>query len=67
MIVIELLANDIEPTTLLAQFDLTMMVACGSKERTLDEYKTLFATAGLRFVRATATATPFFLIEAAAV
>lgn len=66
VIVIELLADDIEPTTLLAQFDLTMMVVCGSKERTLDEYKALFAAAGLRFVRATATATPLFLIEAVA-
>lgn len=66
VIVIELLANDIEPTPLLAQFDLTMMVAAGSKERTLDEYKDLLAAAGLRFVRATSTATPFFLIEAVA-
>lgn len=66
VIVIELLADDNEPTPLLAQFDLTMMVVCGSKERTLDEYKALFAAAGLRFVRATATATPLFLIEAVA-
>ena len=66
VIVIELLADDIEPTPLLAQFDLTMMVVLGSRERTLDEYKGLLATAGWRFVRATRTATPLFLIEAVA-
>ena len=66
VIVIELLADDIEPTPLFAQFDLSMMVVCGSKERTLDEYKGLLAAAGLRFVRATATETPLFLIEAVA-
>jgi SAM-dependent methyltransferase len=66
VIVIELLADDVEPTSLLAQFDLTMMVACGSRERTLDEYKGLLVEAGLRFVGATATATPLFLIEAVA-
>jgi SAM-dependent methyltransferase len=66
VIVIELLVDDIEPTTVLAQLDLTMMVVNGSKERTLDEYKALFAAAGLRFVRATATATPLSLIEAVA-
>jgi len=66
VIVIELLADDIQPTPLLAQFDLTMMVVCGSKERTLDEYKCLLAAAGLRFARATATATSLFLIEAVA-
>lgn len=66
VIVIELLADDIKSTTLIAQFDLTMMVASGSKERTLDEYKALFAAAELRFVGATATATPLFVIEAVA-
>ena len=66
VIVIELLADDVEPTPLLAQSDLAMMVLVGAKERTLDEYKGLLAAAGLRFVRATATATPFFLIEAVA-
>jgi NADPH:quinone reductase-like Zn-dependent oxidoreductase len=38
VIVIELLDDDTEPTPLLAQFDQTMMVVCGSKERTMDEY-----------------------------
>jgi SAM-dependent methyltransferase len=66
VIAIELLADDNEPTPLLAQFDLTMMVASGSKERSLDEYKRLFVAANLRFVRAIATATPLFLIEAVA-
>lgn len=62
VIVLELLADDIEPGPLVAQLDLTMMAICGSKERTLDEYKRLLAAAGLRFVRATATETPLFLI-----
>ena len=66
VIVLEVLADDIELAPLVAQLDLTMMAVCGSKERTLDEYKGLLAAAGLRFVRATATATPLFLIEAVA-
>lgn len=66
VIVLELLADDIESAPLVAKVDLTMMVLCGSKERTLDEYKSLFAAAGLRFVRVAATETPVVLIEAEA-
>ncbi|MET1025668.1 MAG: methyltransferase [Dongiaceae bacterium] len=44
--------------------DLTMMVLFGSRIRRLEEYTALLTAAGFRFSRATATSTPFTLIEA---
>jgi ubiquinone/menaquinone biosynthesis C-methylase UbiE len=46
--------------------DLEMLVSPGGKERTADEYKELFARAGLQLNRITRTKSPFSVIEAVA-
>ena len=46
--------------------DLEMLVSPGGKERTADEYKQLFARAGLKLNRITRTKSPFSVIEAVA-
>jgi hypothetical protein len=45
--------------------DLNMMVATGGRERTLEEFESLFEAAGLGLVAATPTASGFHVIEAA--
>lgn len=47
--------------------DLNMLVNPGGQERTLDEYAALFEASGFTFTGVTATGTPVFVIEAAAV
>jgi SAM-dependent methyltransferase len=44
--------------------DLNMMVNCGGRERTADEYRALLATAGFKMERVLPTQTPFSVIEA---
>lgn len=45
--------------------DLEMIVmTSGGRERTLDEYRALFASAGLRLERVLPTAGPFSILEA---
>jgi hypothetical protein len=47
--------------------DLQVMVLCGGRERTVEEYAGLFAKAGLRLVRTVATTHPAMtVVEAAA-
>ena len=46
--------------------DIEMLACTGGRERTLQEYQTLLAAAGLRFLRAYATRSPFTIIEAGA-
>ena len=46
--------------------DLTMLLVVGGRERTLDEYRTLCASAGLRLTRAVPSRTGTFVIEAMA-
>ena len=43
--------------------DLTMMVMNGGRERTRDEFSSIFATAGFRLTSVTATATPLCMLE----
>lgn len=45
--------------------DLTMMVMNGGRERTLDEFSSVFLAAGFRLVSATPTTTPLCLMECA--
>lgn len=45
-------------------FDINMMVTVGGQERTLDEYRALMRTAGLRLVRSVPTASTLSAIEA---
>ena len=63
---IEIVVPDLDPPPHATQVDLTMLAVLGSRERTLEEYKILLATADLRFTSFTPTATPFSLIEAVA-
>ena len=44
--------------------DIEMLACTGGRERTLQEYQTLLAAAGLRFLRVYATRSPFTIIEA---
>jgi hypothetical protein len=46
--------------------DLEMLVVAGGRERTVDEYRALFASAGLKLERTFATAGPLSIIEARA-
>jgi SAM-dependent methyltransferase len=46
--------------------DIEMIVHAGGRERTRDEYATLFASAGLRLTRVIATAGPASIVEAEA-
>ena len=46
--------------------DLTMMVVLGGKERSPEEFQTLFNAAGFRFTAVKPTSTPFVLVEAMA-
>jgi hypothetical protein len=46
--------------------DIEMLVSPGGKERTEEEYKELFAKAGLRLTRIIKTQSPYSVIEAAA-
>jgi hypothetical protein len=50
-----------------AFMDIMMMVMCGGRERTLDEFAAIFAAAGFRMNSVIATATPLSVIEGAAV
>ena len=45
--------------------DVEMLVSPGGKERTADEYKELFARAGLRLTRIVPTKSPYSVLEAA--
>lgn len=65
IVVVEMLVDETHPSRFIAQFDLTMLTVVGGKERTLEEYRRLFNLAGLRFERATATATAAFVLEIA--
>jgi hypothetical protein len=66
MVLIEIVLPDVDPPPYATQVDLTMLAVLGSRERTLEEYKILLATADFRFTSLTPTATPFSLIEAVA-
>ena len=46
--------------------DLMMMVMCGGRERTRDEFASIFAAAGFRLTSVIATATPLSVIEGVA-
>ena len=43
--------------------DLTMMVMNGGRERTRDEFSSIFAAAGFRLTSVTTTATPLCIIK----
>ncbi len=62
--VVELLLGDIGSTGLAPLMDLNMMVLVSGRERTLDEYRALFAQAGLGNVRVIGTGTPMVILEA---
>jgi hypothetical protein len=66
LVAIEMLVDDTVNSRMAAQLDLTMMAVAGGRERTLDEYERLFREAEFRLVGATATRTPFSVIEARA-
>jgi hypothetical protein len=58
---------DLSPDPVRTAFsDLNMLIMTGGRERTTDEYRTLLAAAGLELVDTVATASPTFVIEAAA-
>lgn len=44
--------------------DIEMLVSPGGKERTAEEYKNLFARAGLRMTQIVSTKSPYSVIEA---
>jgi hypothetical protein len=46
-----------------AFMDIMMMVMCGGRERTLDEFAAIFAAAGFRLTSVIKTATPLSIIE----
>jgi hypothetical protein len=51
-------------TSSFAKFlDLEMIVNAGGRERTVDEYRALFASAGLKLERVVATASPLSIVE----
>jgi hypothetical protein len=45
-------------------FDISMLAMLGGRERTVDEYRALLQSAGLRMTRTVSTASPLSLIEA---
>jgi hypothetical protein len=59
--------DDIGTPGIAPVIDLTMLVLLGGRQRSLDEYKTLFTAAGFRFSSAAPTSTSSVLIEAIAV
>ena len=46
--------------------DIEMLVSPGGKERTANEYRELFANAGLKLTRIVQTKSPYSVIEAVA-
>jgi len=46
------------------QLDINMMVALGAQERSREEFRALFAAAGLRLLRVHPTACPLSILEA---
>ena len=64
--VIELLLGEIGEPSLVPLFDVTMMVMCSGRERSLVEYQQLFEAAGLRATSVIPTKTPMTILEAVA-
>lgn len=64
--VIELLLGEIGEPSLAPLFDVTMMVMCSGRERSLAEYQQLFEAAGLRATNVIPTKTPMTILEAVA-
>ena len=59
----ELIVDTDRNDELTHSYDLQMLVLFGSKERTLEEFKTLYDAAGLRLTRVIPTASNFSLLE----
>lgn len=66
LIVVETVEDQTAPTPWGVSSDLLMLAVAGGKERTLEDFKTLFAATGFRFSSVTPTTTPFSLIAAVA-
>lgn len=64
--VIEVLLGEIGERSLAPLFDVTMMVMCSGRERSLVEYQRLFETARLRATNVIPTKTPMTILEAVA-
>lgn len=64
VVVVEMLISDGGPPSPAPLLDLNMLVMLSGKERTADEFGTLFTKAGLELAGVTATHSPFFVIEA---
>jgi len=60
------LVDQVTPTLPVTQFDLTMIVVCGSKERTLLAQRSLLAGAELPLLAATLATRPLFPTETVA-
>jgi SAM-dependent methyltransferase len=66
LLVLELTVGELGGPAIGPSQDLNMMVLFGGRERTVDEYAALFASAGLRLVSTTPTNSPMSIIEAVA-
>jgi O-methyltransferase domain/Dimerisation domain len=64
LLLVEHLLDDGPDPVRVAFSDLNMLVAPGGRERTLDQYRTLLATAGLDLTAAVPTGTTTFVLEA---
>jgi O-methyltransferase domain/Dimerisation domain len=64
IIVVEQLLGEIGEPGPAAMMDINMLVMLGGKERTLEQYQSLFTAAGFRFLSVTSTRTPFVLMQA---
>jgi hypothetical protein len=64
LLLVEHLLDDGPDRARVAFSDLNMLVAPGGRERTLDQYRALLATAGLDLTAAVPTGTTTFVLEA---
>lgn len=66
VLVLELTVDEVGGPAIGPSQDLNMMVLFGGRERTVDEFGTLFASAGLKLVSSTPTNSPMTIVEAVA-
>jgi hypothetical protein len=63
VLVVERVVPDGDGPSEAALFDVNMLVVVGGRERTAEEYRALFAAAGLTVTRIVATASPLSIVE----
>ena len=67
VLLVESVVSPLSEPDLTKLMDIEMLVSPGGKERTAEEYRQLFARAGLKLVKIVSTNSPYSVIEAVAV